>query len=120
MSYQRLATEIFAHWGVGEYAIRSSLRRAGYRRYVALAKSPLTEANRLKRLAWAEEHVEWTYNQWCTILWSDETWVNGTRHRKTWVTRQQGEELEDTCLVTKRRRNRGWMFWASFNGTTKG
>jgi transposase len=119
-SYLRLATKVFPHWGVGEYAIRSSLRRAGYRRYIALAKPPLSEANRQKRLDWAREHIQWTPEQWYTVLWSDETWVNGTRHRKTWVTRQIGEELDETCLVTKRRRNRGWMFWASFSGIVKG
>jgi transposase len=46
MSYHRLANEVFAHWGVGEYSIRSSLRRAGYRRYIALAKPRLSETNR--------------------------------------------------------------------------
>lgn len=120
MSYLRLANDIFAHWEVSEYAIRSGLRRRGFRRYIALAKPPLSPANQRKRLAFAEEHVNWTREQWCSILWSDETWVNGTSHRKVWVTRCEGEELDPHCIVVKRRRAKGWMFWGCFNGTNKG
>jgi len=119
-SYLRLAKEVFPEWNVGEYAIRFALRKRGFKRYIALAKPPLSEANQRKRLAWAEEHVNWSKDQWCQILWSDETWVNSTQHRKVWVTRQRGEELDNTCLVIKRRRAKGWMFWGSFNGTRKG
>jgi transposase len=37
-----------------------------------------------------------------------------------WVTRRVGEELEDTCIVEKLRRKRGWMFWGCFSGNQKG
>jgi hypothetical protein len=120
MSYLRLATEIFPHWELSKYAIRSGLRRRGFRRYIALAKPPLSPANQRKRLAFAEEHVEWAKDQWCSILWSDETWVNGTTHRKVWITRCPGEELKPDCVIVKRRRAKGWVFWGSFHGTVKG
>lgn len=54
------------------------------------------------------------------ILWSDETWVTGCRHRKQWVTRRRGEELNETCLPEKIKKRRGWMFWGCFNGSTNG
>jgi hypothetical protein len=120
MSYQRLASEAFPQWGVTEYAIRSGLRRRGFKRYIALAKPPLSEANQKKRLAFAEAHIGWTKEQWYSVLWSDETWVNGTTHRRVWVTRCKDEELEPNCLLVKRRRAKGWMFWGSFSGNTKG
>jgi ketohexokinase/beta-glucosidase len=59
-------------------------------------------------------------DQWNQILWSDETWVQSFRHRKTYITRKAGEELEDTCIVEKPRKTGGWMFWGSFHGNIKG
>lgn len=63
MSYLRLPKEIFPQRGVSEYAIRSGLRRRGFRRYIALAKPPLSPANKAKRLAFAQEHVNWSKDQ---------------------------------------------------------
>ena len=120
MSFLQLAEGPFQHWGVGQYTIRNALRKRGYTRHVAYAKPPLTEANRQIRLDWARAHVNWEPWQWWRILWSDETWVTGGRHRKKWVTRKAGEELDSTCLVDKVRKKRGWMFWACFSGISKG
>lgn len=120
LSYARLAEGPFLAWGVGEYTIRSALRSRGYSRRIALAKPPLTEANRQIRLNWARAHVNWQPWQWWRVLWTDETWVTGGRHRKQWVTRKAGEALDPTCVVEKIRKKRGWMFWGCFSGITKG
>jgi hypothetical protein len=32
----------------------------------------------------------------------------------------QGEEMEETCLIDRVRKKKGWMFWGSFHGATKG
>ena len=119
MSYLALAQRL-EHWEISEYTIRYALIGRGYARYVALAKPPLSDDNKRIRLAWAEAHVSWGIEEWRVILWTDETWVTGGRHRKCWVTRMPGEELEDNCLVDKVRRKRGWMFWACFSGDQKG
>lgn len=119
MSWAALASH-FQSWGVSEYPIRYALRSAGYTRQIALAKPPLSEENKTIWLRWAEEHVYWEPWQWQRILWSDETWVTSGSHRKKWVTWLPGEALEDTCLVDKVRKKRGWMFWASFSGKEKG
>jgi ketohexokinase/beta-glucosidase len=120
MTFYELAIGPFAHFNVGEKAIRHCLELRGYKRRVALSKPPLTEKHKEDRLRWAIEHANWSFEQWCAILWSDETWVSGGRHTKTYVTRKKGEAYNETCLVDKVQKKRGWMFWASFSGTTKG
>jgi transposase len=120
LSFQSLADGPFAHWQRGPYAIRSALRKRGYRRYRARAKPPLSAANKERRLAWALEHREWTPDQWASILWTDETWVTGGHHYRPYVTRRKDEEIHESCVVDKLQRRRGWMFWGSFNGNEKG
>lgn len=119
MRFVDLASHLFGG-KYGEYAIRYTLRRRGYRRYIARRKPPITEANRQKRLAWAQEHISWTPQQWASILWTDETWVTGGHHRRQWVTRLPGEEYDDTCIIEKHQRKGGWMFWGCFSGYGKG
>lgn len=120
MSYIHLANGPFSHWEVGEYAIRSALRKRGFKRWVARAKPPLSDKSKADRLEWAQSHLFWTLDQWRQILWTDETWVTGGRHKRQWVTRRAGEELDPTCVLDKIRRRRGWMFWGCFNSFEKG
>jgi transposase len=65
------------------YAIRNILRKEGFARRIARRKPPCSEPNRQSRLAWAQEHVDWTPEQWNRLLWTDETWTNGGRHIRT-------------------------------------
>lgn len=103
-------------WGVSEDAIRRALWKEGYRRRMARFKPPISEANRIKRLQWAHEHLHWTREQWSSILWSDETWVTDGRHTRTWVTRRVGEEYNPDCIVERLPRRKGWMWWGTFSG----
>ena len=118
MSFSKLAEVM--DFGVKKDAIRTALLREGFHRRLAMRKPPITEKNRKIRKAWALEHVNWTMAQWYEILWTDETWITGGRHTRTWVTRRPGEEWDPTCVVEKHQRKKGWMFWGCFHGYTKG
>ena len=107
-------------WDVSADCIPSALKKEGFSKRLARRKPPLSEQNQRTRLAWAYEHLDWTFEEWESILWSDETWVNGTRHRRIWVTRRKDEAYEPTCVVPKLRGKGGWMFWACFAGSKKG
>lgn len=117
-SWQALARIALSFFGIliGWVAIRNAFHRRGFKRYHARLKPPISETNRKKRLAWAEEHKDWTIEQWRMILWSDETWVTGGSHRKVWVTRRRGEEFDQSCIVERHQKKNGWMFWGSFSG----
>jgi hypothetical protein len=110
--------EITLIWGCLEKAIGSAFKSRGYSRHIARKKPVISEKNRVLRLQWAMEHLDWTPEQWAIILWTDETWVTGGRHTRTWVTRRKGEEFNITCLVDKIQRKSGWMFWGCFSGLT--
>lgn len=118
LSYEKVAEKM--DFGVKKDAIRAALEKRGYHRRLAMSKPPISERNRVTRLAWAQEHVGWTMDQWYNILWTDETWVTGGRHMRTWVTRKPGEEWDTTCILEKVQRKKGWMFWGSFHGNTPG
>ncbi|RDL37965.1 uncharacterized protein BP5553_05398 [Venustampulla echinocandica] len=92
MSFTKLAEVL--DFGVKKQAIRSALLREGFHRRLAMRKPPITEKNRQTRLQWALEHINWTMAQWYEILWTDETWITGGRHTRTWVTRRAGEEWD--------------------------
>jgi hypothetical protein len=41
-------------------AVKYALRKRGYSRRITLRKPPISEKNRVTRLAWAHEHRHWT------------------------------------------------------------
>ena len=112
MSYFQVGMRL----GLSEHQVRHRLRRLGFKRYIALRKPPISERNRVARYAWAQEHRRWTKEQWNQILWSDETWITGGRHTRTWVTRRNDEALHEDCIVFRLPKKSGWMFWGCFSG----
>lgn len=118
LSYSELARHL--DFGCSKKAIKTALNSRGYFRYIARRKPPLSLENKRKRLAWAQEHINWTFNDWKNILWTDESWVLGGRHSRTWITRKKNEIYEDTCTVERRPRGKGWMIWGAFFENVKG
>lgn len=105
--------------GVCARTIQLALQREGFFRRVAHKKPPLNALHRRDRLAFARWYLDLTLEQRDMILWTDETWVTGGHHRKIRVTRRVGEQWDDTCLVDRIQRRKGWMFWGGFLGTRK-
>lgn len=120
MTYLQVAEALWPEGEVSAESIRYTLHQRGYRRRIALRKPPLSEKNRLDRLEWAKEHVLWTEEQWNRVLWSDETWVTAYKHRRTFVTRKIGEELDTNCVIDRVQRPSGWLFWGCFHASIKG
>ena len=70
------------HLFVSESVMRRAMQKEGIFRRLARGKPPISEKNRLLRLAFAHEHLNWTRLQWNVILWTDETWVINGRHTR--------------------------------------
>lgn len=118
MTYTQLAEAM--DFGVKRDAIGRALEQEGFHRRLAMRKPPISPTNQRLRYEWALEHVNWTLDQWYKILWTDETWITGGRHTKTWVSRRPGEEWDPTCVVEKHQKKKGWMFWGCFMDIHKG
>lgn len=73
LTYPQLAESLYPECEIGPDSIKVALRSRGFRRRPANRKPFISERNRVLRLAWAQEHIHWTEEQWNTILWSDET-----------------------------------------------
>jgi transposase len=99
--------------------VRRAFQLEGYGRRIRMRKPPLSEKNRRERLAWAEEHVLWTDDQWDEICWSDETWCPpGPYSRRQFCTHKIGpsELFHPDCIRHKWQRKIGWMFWGCISG----
>ena len=82
-----LALGPFSHLDVSERVIKSELQKRGYRRHPAHNKPPVSELTRRRRTEWASAHIDWTVEDWRSILWTDETWVKDGQHTRDWITR---------------------------------
>lgn len=109
----------FAQMGISWTTIRKALQSRGYHRCRALRKPPTSERVKRLRLEFAREHLDWTHEQWCTILWTDETWMTYGHHRPIYVTRKPNEEYLENCVRQRVQRKAGWMLWGSFAGGKK-
>ncbi|EKV10534.1 hypothetical protein PDIG_55890 [Penicillium digitatum PHI26] len=102
LSYEKLINILSLNISVD--TLRRTLASRGYNRRVALGRPDIKEKNLLERLTWARAHVNWTRDDWCRIIWTDETWVTPGYHRKVRVTRRADEERHPDCLRPRRRK----------------
>ena len=103
-------------WDCHIYAIETAFKLEGFARRSALKRPNLTPRHAAIRYQWALEHIDWTWEQWAQILWSDETWIQPSKHKKVKVTRRPGEELHRDYVELKEQRKIGWMFWGCISG----
>lgn len=73
------APEIHAKLGLTQISIRTVQRRLedkGLFGRVAAKKPYVNKKNQIKRIRFAQQHINWTPQQWKRILWSDESKFN--------------------------------------------
>ena len=94
-----------ASWG--EHGVLSSdstvkrrLQEAGLHGRRAVKKPLLTPVHRAKRLAFAQEHANWTWIDWSTVLWTDESrFTLFQNDGNVFVRRRVNEQLRPDCIV---------------------
>lgn len=102
--------------------VKRRLNSYGLRGCIAKRKPLLRSVNVKKRLTWAKEHYSWTYQQWCKVLFTDESKFQlfGS-HRRQYVRRRQNESLLSQCLQPTIKFGGGSIIvWGSFSGSGVG
>jgi hypothetical protein len=102
---------------VSEKTLRQAFAKEGYHRRTARKKPFLDDIKREKRLRFALAHQHWTRDDWRRVIWTDECyiWLEGIR-RKIYVTRAEGEEWLNDCLVPKFKKENSVMIWGGILG----
>lgn len=107
---------------VSRSTARRILHRHGIRGRIAAKKPGLTSRQAEIRLAWCNDHINWSINDWQKIIFSDEASVEiGGRSRTTIVWRMKGDRYKPQFTVpTFRSGRKSIMVWACFAGGEKG
>ncbi len=72
-----------------------------------------------KRVAWCQERLNWTYEEWSRVIWTDESSFTtaGFGHRAS-VIRKAGEEFHPDCVdLTYHSGQSTTMAWGGFRGS---
>ena len=92
------------------------MKEIGFGSYFAAHKPKLSEENKKRRLRWAKERVNWTTEQWNSVVWLDEFrftvegYGGGTR-----VFRKVGERYQPQHIVPTTKWGKGSvMIWSCF------
>lgn len=108
---------------ISRWTVRRRLHESNLRAHRAAIGPVLSRAHRQARLQFARDHIEWTIEQWRSVLFTDETRVSlrGTDRRQP-VYRRPGERFAEACIVERAAFDGGsTMFWAgiSLDGRTE-
>jgi hypothetical protein len=89
-------------------------RLGGYKSCHAAKKPWLREANRVKRLQWAQAHRNWTPDQWRSVLWSDESKFELRYHALKRVWRKKGTRYDPRNTQGTVKHDKSVMVWGCF------
>lgn len=85
-----------------------------------LKKALLTASMKLKRLAWAKKHKEWTKEDWTKVVFSDETHFEVHGIRSVVVRRSVGEPVRVGHIQQAPKHPPKKMFWGIFTANGPG
>jgi len=109
---------------INPQTVRNVLKENGFKAVVKKKVPLLKKTHRLKRLKFAQEHENWTVEDWKRVLWSDETKVNRIHSDgKVYTWKEKGEGLTDrvTTPTVKHGGGNNLMVWGcmGWNGVGK-
>jgi len=74
----------------------------------------ISEINRERRLVWAHEHLNWTQEQWNTVIWSDESPYTVRFKRRTRCYRRVGAPPDPRTFTGTKKYDTKIMVWGCF------
>lgn len=101
---------------VSERTIRRVLvKRGNLKSHYAARKPFISPKNRLARLKWAKEHVDWTDEQWDNVFWSDESPFHYKCQGRKRVWRGKNMRLDPKCMQGTVKHIQKIMVWGCMN-----
>ena len=81
------------------------------------AKKPILNARiRALRHDWAIDHLNWTFDDWAKIVFSDESAFTMSSNSIQYVRRRMNERYDEQCVLSHENRSRGsCMIWGAFS-----
>jgi hypothetical protein len=97
--------------------IRNRLKEYGLNGRIARKKPLINENQKECRLAWAQNYLHWTVEQWRNVEFSDETsYTVFPRSGRKWIWRRVGEAYNPKYLVRTVKHGGGKIqVWGSFS-----
>lgn len=121
LSYEELINTL--QLSISRRTLYTVLNESGYGKWKAQKRPKLTPEAAKCRYDWALKHKDWTYDQWSTVIWSDECSVElGSGHRNKWVFRlNQPAEKWKKEFIQPYRKGKGIrvMVWAAVWGSRR-
>ena len=109
---------------ISEQTIRRRLQENGIAKHKAVNRPCLTKKQIAARLKWAQEHRDWSVEQWQSVIWSDETMVrsqNDPRPKLGFRRRNKREKYDPKNVQPKSGYGgASQMVWACFVGDKLG
>jgi len=102
--------------------VKNRLHKAGLWGRVSIKKPLFRRGNKAKRLQWAQNHKDWTIEDWKQVLWTDESKfeIFGQK-RRTYVRRAPSEKMHPDCITPTIKHGGGSvMVWGCFSYTGVG
>lgn len=99
---------------VNPQTIRNALKKEDYRSVVKTKRPLLKKQHRIARLKFAQDHANWTVEDFKRVLWSDETKINRiASDGRTYTWKKKGEPLSDrtTTPTVKHGGGNNLMVW---------
>ena len=86
--------------------------------WIAKKRPKPSEEHAYRRLRWAQQHVDWTPEQWRNVVFSDECSLDrGTGNDRRWVWRTRSQKWDRDKLIAKRTgKDLCQMFWGAIWG----
>ena len=79
---------------ISHQTVSRRLKENGLGCYVAKKKPYISKSNIKKRLEWAQDHKDWTIEDWKKVLWCDESPFTLSYHGRQWVWRPKGKAYD--------------------------
>jgi len=110
-----IQSTVAAALGLSLNTIRGRIKESGeFNSYFAARKPFISGNNKIKRLAWAKEHLHWTSEQWRQVMWSDESPFVLRYNAKRRVWRMHNERYNQMCCVASVKHDVKIMVWGAF------